>query len=101
MTAEEQHTASLKSFACFLFLFSPARLRLLILLLDERYRSSQPWPHLFFLCVRWKRDLAGQVSAMLHLLQMGPSKAVVLKLWYAYHYWYARAFLVVREDIYQ
>ena len=44
--------------------------------LDERQRSYQPWPHLSLLCVRWKCDLAGQVSAMLHLLEMGPSKVV-------------------------
>ena len=35
---------------------------------DERQRSSQPWPYLSLLCVRWKCDQAGQVSAMLHLL---------------------------------
>ena len=34
LPAEGQHTASLKSVACFLFLFSPARLRLLILLMS-------------------------------------------------------------------
>ena len=28
------------------------------------------------LCVHWKCNLAGQVSAMLHLLQMGPSKVL-------------------------
>ena len=79
--AEGQHTASLKSVACFFFSFllpfscpsssprpSPS--------LDERKRSSQPWPHLSLLCVRWKCDLAGRVSAMLHLLQMGPSKVL-------------------------
>ena len=44
--------------------------------LDERQRSSQPWPHLSLLCVRWNCDLAGQVSAMLRLLQMGPSKVL-------------------------
>ena len=44
--------------------------------IDERQRSSLPWPHLFLLCVRWKCDLAGQVSAMLHLLQIGPSKVL-------------------------
>ena len=42
--------------------------------LNERQRLSQPWPHFSLLCVRWKCDLAGQVSAMLRLLQMGPSK---------------------------
>ena len=40
---------------------------------DELQRSSQTWLHLSLLSVRWKCDLAGQVSAMLHLLQMGPS----------------------------
>ena len=40
--------------------------------LDEQLRSSQPWPHLSLLCVRWKCDLEEKVSAMLHLLQMGP-----------------------------
>ena len=44
--------------------------------LDERQRSSQPWPHLSLLCVRWKCDLVGQVSAMLQLLQMSPSKVL-------------------------
>ena len=44
--------------------------------LDERLRSFQPWPHLSLLCVRWKCNLAGQVSAMLHLIQMGPSKVL-------------------------
>ena len=44
---------------------------------DEPGPSSQPWPHLSLLCVRWKRDLAGQVSAMLHLIQMGPSKVLI------------------------
>ena len=42
--------------------------------LDEQQRSSQPWPHLSLICVHWKCDLARQVSVMLHLLQMGPSK---------------------------
>ena len=44
--------------------------------LDERQRSSQPWPHLPLLCVRWKCDLAGQVSAMLHLLPHGSIQGV-------------------------
>ena len=44
--------------------------------LGERQCSSQPWPNLSLLCVRWKCDLAGQVSAMLHLLQMGSSKVL-------------------------
>ena len=44
--------------------------------LDERKRLSQPWFHLFLLCVRWKCDLVGQVSAMMHMLQMGPSKVL-------------------------
>ena len=44
--------------------------------LDERQRSSQSWPNLSLFCVRSKYDLAGQVSAMLHLLQMGPSKVL-------------------------
>ena len=44
--------------------------------LDERKHSFQPWPHLFLLCVRWKCDLVGQVSEMLHLLQMGPSRVL-------------------------
>ena len=42
--------------------------------LDERQRSSQPWPHFSLFSVRWKGDLVGKVSAMLHLLQMGPFK---------------------------
>ena len=42
--------------------------------LGEQQRSSQPWPHLSQLCVRWKCDLARQVSVMLHLLQMGSAK---------------------------
>ena len=43
---------------------------------DEWQRSSQPWPHLSLLCVHWKCDLVRQVSAMLRLLQMGPSKVL-------------------------
>ena len=36
--------------------------------------SVRPWTHLSLLSVPWKCDLAGQVSAMLHLLQMVPCK---------------------------
>ena len=73
---ERQHTASLKSVAC--FLFSPARLRLLILLLLLMSGNvhPNPGPHLSLLCVRWKCDLAGKVSARLHLLQLGSSKVL-------------------------
>ena len=42
--------------------------------LDEREHSSQPWSHLSLLSVCSKCGLAGQVSAILHLLQMGTSK---------------------------
>ena len=41
---------------------------------DERQRSSQPLHRLSLFSGRWKCDLAGQVSAMLHLLQMGSFK---------------------------
>ena len=79
-TAERQHAASTKSVACFHFFFSPA---LLLPFFVSSFFSSwlavtftQPWPHLSLLCVRWKCDLAGQICAMLHLLQMGPSKVL-------------------------
>ena len=52
------------------------RLLILLLLLMSGNVHPNPWPHLSLLCVRWKCDLAGQVSAMLHLLQMGSSKVL-------------------------
>ena len=55
-----------------LFLFSCPALALLLLLMSGNVHPN----HLSLLCVRWKCDLAGQVSAMLHLLQMGPSKVL-------------------------
>ena len=57
---------------------SLALLRLLILLLLLMSGNVHPNPGLIFslLCVHWKCDLAGQVSAILHLLQMGPSKVL-------------------------
>ena len=71
-TAEGQHTASSKSVACFSLFSCPSSSSLV----DERQRSSEPWPHLFLLSVRWKCDLAGQVSAMLCLLQIAPPKVL-------------------------
>ena len=64
-----------------LFLFpcpSLALLRLLILLLLLMSANVHPNPGPIFplLCVHWKCDLAGQVNAMLRLLQMGPSKVL-------------------------
>ena len=56
------------------------RLLILLLLLMSSNVHLNPGPHLSLLCVRWKCDLAGQVSAMLHLLQMGPSKYSQLSL---------------------
>ena len=64
---------SLSLFSC----PSLARLRLLILLLLLMSgKASQPWPHLFLLSVYWKCHLAGQVSAMLYLLQIDPPKVL-------------------------
>ena len=72
-TAEGQLTASSKSVARFLFFF------LLPFFVSFSWwviTFIPPWPNLSLLCVRWKCDLAGQVSAMLHLLQMGPFKVL-------------------------
>ena len=49
-TAEGQHTASSKSVACFLFIFSPALLRLLILLLLLMSGNVHPNPAPIFPC---------------------------------------------------
>ena len=62
-----------------LFLFSCSTLALLCLLVFLLLLMSgnvQPWPHFSLLCVRWKCDLAGQVSAVLHLLQISPFKVL-------------------------
>ena len=53
---------------------SLARLRLLLFMSNNVH--PQPWSLLSLVSVGWKCDLSGQVSAMLHLLQMGPSKAL-------------------------
>ena len=52
------------------------RLLNLLLLLMSNNVYHNTGSHLFLLCVRWICGLAGQVSAMLHLLQMGPSKVL-------------------------
>ena len=66
-------------FSLFLFSCTPlALLCLLILLLLLMSGNVHPKPGPMFplLCVRWKCDLAGQVSTMLRLLQIGPSKVL-------------------------
>ena len=63
-------------FSLFLFHFSCPSCALLCLLILLLFLMTQPWPRLSQLCVRWKCDLVGQVSSMLRLLQMGPSKVL-------------------------
>ena len=70
-----QNRSPVLSFS-FLLLFSFPSLSFILLLL-LMISNVHPNPgHLSLLCVCWKCDLAGQVSAMLHLLQMGPSKVL-------------------------
>ena len=91
-TAEGQHTASSKSVACFLFIFSPA---LLLPVFVSLFFSFSWWAATFIqtlapfylLCVRRKCDQAGQVSAMLHLLQMGPSKVLTTSPLQIQNFW--------------
>ena len=52
------------------------RPHILLLLLMSGSVHPNPGPIFPLLCVRWKCDLAGKVSAMLRLLQMGPSKVL-------------------------
>ena len=64
-----------------LFLFSctplaPLCLLILLLLLMSGKVHPNPGPMFPLLCVCWKCDLAEQVSAMLRLLQIGPSKVL-------------------------
>ena len=63
---------SLSFFSC----PSLARLLIVLLLLMSGNVHPNPGPVFPLLCVSWKCNLAGQVSAMLHLLQMGPSKVL-------------------------
>ena len=73
-TAEGQHTASSNSVACFHFFFSPAPL---LPFFVSSFFSFSWWAVTFIPTLAPSfpalRNLAGQVSAMLHLLQMGPS----------------------------
>ena len=63
-----------------LLLFRLSLPRILLLFLLMSGGSVQPWSRLFLLSVPWKCDLEGQVGAMLHLLQMGPSRMLTIIL---------------------
>ena len=78
LTAEGQPTASSNSVACFLFLSSLARLRLLILILLLMSGNVHANPGPIFHCsvCAGNETWRGKSNVMLHLLQMGLSKVL-------------------------